>query len=77
MGKVVVLVWPVVEGVDRGERISGNDKEVFDVISIGSCTSFGSPFENVCVIQCWSLCDEVGELKGFAWICSEVGVEPN
>ena len=48
------------------ERVSGNDKKKSDVISIGSFTSFGSPCEDVCVIQCGSLCVEVRELKGFA-----------
>ena len=73
MRNVVDGVWPVTEGVDGSDIVSGSDKEVFEEISIGSFTSLGSPWENVWFIQCGSLCDEVGGLKGFSRICSEVG----
>ena len=73
---VVVGVWPVIENVDGSEKFSGNDKQVSDVISIGWFTRFGSASENVCGIQCESLCDEVGGLEGFSRTCLEVGVEP-
>ena len=35
------------EGVDRNDRVSGNDKEVSEDISIGLITWLGSPWENV------------------------------
>ena len=75
-GKVVDGVWPVTEGVDESDKVSGSDKEVSDEISIGSASKFGSTWKNNRVIQCGSLCDEVGGLKGFSGTCSEVGVEP-
>ena len=56
------------EGVDGTERVSGNDKEVSDEKSMGAFTKFGSCWENVCVIRCGSLWDEVGGLKGFSQI---------
>ena len=31
------------EGIDGSDRVSGNDKEVSDVLSMGSFTKFGSP----------------------------------
>ena len=76
VGKVVDGVWPVTEGVDGSDRISGNDKEVSDEMSMWSFTKFVSSWENVCVIQGGYFCDEVGGLKDFSQICSKVGIEP-
>ena len=64
------------EGVDGNDRVSGIDKEICDEKSYGSFTKFGSPYENVCAIQCGSIYDEVEGLKGFSRVCSEVVVEP-
>ena len=49
------------EGVDGSDKVSGSDKEVSEVIYFGSFTTLGLPGENVLIIQCGSLCDEVGE----------------
>ena len=38
VGKVADGVWPVTEGVDGSNRVSGSDKEVSDEMSIGSLT---------------------------------------
>ena len=48
-----------------------------DDMSIGSFTKFGSPSENVFIVQCGSPFDKMGGggLKGFSRSCSEVGVE--
>ena len=47
-----------------------------DEKSICSFTKFGSTRENACVSQSGRRCVDVGRIKGFSQICSEVGVEP-
>ena len=74
-GNGVVGVW-FIEGVEGSDRVSGNDNDVSDEISIGSLTKSGSTWVKACVIQCGWRCVEVGGLKGFSRICSDVGVDP-
>ena len=65
-GNVVVGVWPVIEGVDGGDRVSSNHKKVLHEIFMVLIKKFGSPWENACVIQCGRRCVDLGELKGFS-----------
>ena len=73
---IVVAVWPVTEGVDGSHSVSGKDRES-DVMYMGSFSKFGSPCENVCVIQLGSFCEEVGGMKGLSRTCWKVFVEFN
>ena len=42
-GNVVVGFGPVVEGAHGSDKVSGIDSEVYDYISTGLLTNFGSP----------------------------------
>ena len=65
------------DGVDGSDDVSGSDDDVVSVeISIGSFTKFGSPCVYECVVQYGSRVVELGVLKGFSRICSDVSVEP-
>ena len=66
----------MIEVVDGNDNVSCSDNEVSEESSTGSFTRLSSPWENVCVVQCESRCDDVRVLKGFSQICSKVGVEP-
>ena len=74
MRNIVNAVWPVTEGVDGSHSVSGNDRES-DVTYKGSFSKFGSPCENVCVIQLGSFREEVGGMKGLSRTCSKIFVE--
>ena len=50
------------------DKVSGNDKDVSDEISIGSLNKFDSPWVKACVIQCGRRRIEVGGLKGLSRI---------
>ena len=65
------------DGVDGSDSVFGSDDSVVSVEkSIGSFTKFGSPCVYDCVVQYGSRALELGGLKGFSRICSDVGVEP-
>ena len=75
VGNVVDGVWPVAEGIDGSDRVSDDDEKLSDKTSTGSLTKNVSPWESVCLIQSGSLCDEVGEFKGFSRIFSQIEYE--
>ena len=60
VGKAVDGGWPVTEGVNGSDRVSGMNEAVSKKISIGSFTGSDLSLEKFWVIQSGSLCDEVG-----------------
>ena len=46
-------------------KVSGIDEELSELITIGSFTRLGSPWDFVWVIHCGRLCDEAGNLRDF------------